>query len=486
MASVRTLFKSIVNLPESPTLLQGDGDSIENDLVLSNGVNQLVLAVTLEEYTQILSALLNGAITTYPDNYNEIFYHLIKAGKVEFCEAMLYCLTNDADVINQIRNIIQEYLDSNTVIDQDVSRSGLAAAGDPNCDLDTIWGRVGKLTDFINQVNVDFFENIALLDNLSDKYEAIIDIIPVLGDAVEAVVNFATESFVILKDSYNASWNDGLRDYIACELFCMAVNNPSCTITIQDILDWLSERYNVVRQIDLPLASLSVRQSTITLTNLLVNIGGSVYSGDDLVYVCWIVQLSAIALGDQFFNINSAGTYYAEMLDSVPSPGWQSECDTCAEWELILEGTNAFGDIVVTRGAETSTEIVTEDFRSSGANQSAREEIYTLEITNTTTITEILVEHSYVKGNVASGIEGSAAKFIHDGTSYLIRQNFDDLPAGDSSGILSWGGTITAPLTLQFRLRSSLEQYANPVFGGSAATQKVTLRGTGDFPITTT
>lgn len=461
-------------------------DTVQNDLILSSGVNSLVLSVTEQQYTKLLSAALNGVMTTYPDDFIEVIYPLFKAGKVTFCAAMLECLQNDADVINAIRNIVQEYLDSNTEITQDVSRSGLTAAGDSGCDFDTVWGRVSKLVDFINQVNVDFFENIALLDNLSDKYEAIIDIIPVLGDAVEAVVNFATESFVVLLDSYNASWNDSLRDSIACDLFCIALENPTCSLSIQDVLDYLTERYDAVRQIDLPLASLTVQQSTITLTNFLVNIGGAVYSGDDMVYICWIVQLAAVAVGDQFFNINSAGTYYAESLDSVPSHGWASECDPCTTWELVLDASNDFGDIVMLRGSRSGGELVTEDFRSSGANQSARELIAELTITNATTITEAIVAHTYVKGDVLSGAEGSAAKQIYDSSNTLIRVNFNSLPAGDSSGNLVWGDSSAAPTTLSFRFRSSLTTYAGNAFSGSAALQTITLRGTGDPPVTTT
>lgn len=346
MATVRTLFKEIVDLPELPPLDQGDGDSLSNDLVLSLEVNNLLLQVTQDQYVAILSALFNGAMTTYPDNYNNVIYPVIKAAKVEFCAAMLDCLLNDPDVRDQIFNMVNEAITSTTVVTPDGTKAGYEAIAASGCDLDTLWGQTGKLVDYINQVNVDWLENLNLISELSDKIEAILDIMPVLGDAVEAVVNFFSEVGNSLLASYNASWNDNLRDAIVCDLFCLAQDSPTCTLTIQDILDYLLDRYNISAGSAGLLDVLSMLTSFSKMGLVVAQGAGGVYSGDDMVYIAFIVQMVAVATGDRFFNVNNAGGYYAEMRDSIPSSGWESECPVCAPpvWDVTLDFTvSAYG-----------------------------------------------------------------------------------------------------------------------------------------------
>lgn len=197
------------------------------------------------------------------------------------------------------------------------------------CDPDIVWGRMGKLVDYMHQKNIDLFEELALLTQLSDKVETIIDIFPILGDAIESAVNFITETGESLLGSYQASYNDNLRDKIVCDLFCIALDNEECKLTLGDVQQYILEEYNLasidVLDLDVPsfLAVFSRLGSSIAQG------GGLVYIGDAVVYCAFLLQIVSVITQGHFFGVGKEADYYIEMMDSVPSGGWEFECDEC-------------------------------------------------------------------------------------------------------------------------------------------------------------
>lgn len=336
-------YKSVVEVANLPPLLDGDGDSLDNDIVLYDEPQALVLIVTAQEYTNLLSVALNGAYTTFPDDYIAVIYPLIKAGKLSFCSQMLECLLNDPDVIAAVGNIAVSAVGSaGTPVTSNQENLSTPIVPDQvgECDLDVLWGYVTKMVDYIHQVNLDFLENLALLSELSDKVEAWIDAIPVFGAFVNVVVNTVTEVGDDLLASYEASWNDPLRDEIACELFCIA-QAEGCTLSLLNIVEFILERYNLseIGVGELP-QTFELVQVLSYLGLVVAQGGGAVYSGDDMVYIMWLLQLAAVAVAEEFFSIETAAEYYIEALDSVPSGGWAAECDPCEnDWEFTFDFT---------------------------------------------------------------------------------------------------------------------------------------------------
>lgn len=68
------------------------GDTPSNDLQLVDTEQQLVLSVTAQQYSDLLSAALNGANRHFPENYLNVIYPLIKAGKMDVCEVVNSCV----------------------------------------------------------------------------------------------------------------------------------------------------------------------------------------------------------------------------------------------------------------------------------------------------------------------------------------------------------------------------------------------------------
>jgi len=481
--SLRLLYESIVEQALTSDLTMGDGDSIENDLFLTPETNNLLLAVTEEQWTRLFSAALNGAYETYPQDYNEVLYPLIKAAKVTFCEAMIECLTNNEAVRNLVGQIAVDAVNAETDITEANTHSGARMLGGNGCDLDTVWGQMGKLVDYMNQVNLDFFENLNLLSTASDRVEAWLDIIPVLGDFAEAVVNGVTETGAALLSSYEASYNDSLRDEIVCDLFCLAIEQDGCTLTIQQVLEYLLERYNLNSG---SLGALSALQMITTFNRLIAVIaqgGGLAYSGDDMVYISFIVQLAAVSIGEKFFQISSTGAYYNEMHDSVPSVGWETECFDCTlpTWSHTWDFSEGLGDWSIIQGVK-NTYIDPEDVHSSGANQSTRSIAVIITIPEDTTVTGAIMEYSYTLGGFAGAAGGSVAKAFHDGSSYRHRQNFNAAVNTDGLENWVWEGEIVNPPSWQFIVRSSLYPYATSTWSGSCQVRSITLNGIGTNP----
>lgn len=271
------------------------------------------------------------------------------------CDILLDCINTTPEIQAKIKEVSgQNPIVAERPIDPTTSSQGAYVTPEypavTGCDKDKLWGAVTKMVDFINQTNEDFLENLSLFSELSDKLEAWVDAIPVAGAVANIVVNTITEVGDDLLASYNASWNDTLRDKIACDLFCIAQQN-SCALKLEHISQYVLDRYNLVSQAgQLPqganLAILIAKIATVIAQG-----GGLVYSGDDLVYVMFLLQMQAVAIADKYFYIESSAAYYQEALDSVPSQGWSSECDDCGISNCVYNSlTQPVAGLIVEEG----------------------------------------------------------------------------------------------------------------------------------------
>lgn len=306
-----------------------DAALFNNQVLPESGSTFLVLEASQASYNDLLSSAFNGAESSYPNNFMDVIWPLWKASEVELCNAIYQCMLDNGDI--QALLAASSGQGSSATPDQlAVSRPAITQPliSADTCDPDSAWGQASKLVDYIHTTTEDFLQNIALIDTVSDRWEAIIDIVPVLGDAVEATLNFVTETFEALLESYQASYNDSLRDELACQFFCKVMDNCG-SLSLLDMMDVLLARYNLSTQTIWEIDSITTQVALSRAALIIASVGGLAYSGDDLVFIFWLFQLSAVAAGDHAFGMNGVREYYKEMLDSVPSSGWQSECDTC-------------------------------------------------------------------------------------------------------------------------------------------------------------
>lgn len=280
-------------------------------------------------------------VAMWPDATDEGYYairqmqQLLSEDECMDCEAILNCIENDDSVRDAIINIIGNTTKKHEVeITEETSNSGTDAIPvEPTpqgCDNDKTWGYVVALTGYIDAVTSDFYQNLAVISEVANRVEAWVDAVPVFGPIVNAVTDTFTEIGDNLNTSYNASQNVNLMEKINCDLFCIAVNN-GCRLSIQDVIDYLLSQYNLSTATT-PMEALQMSASLSRLALVIAQGGGAAYSGDDLVYISWLIQLGAVSIADRYDVITSVAKYYDQARQGNPDGDWAIACDDCVEW----------------------------------------------------------------------------------------------------------------------------------------------------------
>lgn len=327
MVDALTYYKSqLLNTSEVPTLNQGDGDSLYNDIVLDAGENNLVLKVTEQQYVELLSAALNGVYVTYPDNWLEVLYPLIKAGKLSFCDEVLSCIqTNEAiqQAIAMYSNTYYPPIDAGEV--QSILDSDFVQ-GQPDCDNDKLFGMTTGLTDLLNQLSEDLLELLvnapAAIGRLGDLIEAI----PGVGELpFDDMLQFAEKLAVQVNNAYQAAYDTQIRDDFRCGLFCIA--EPTCSLTIEQARDFFKDQI---------VASVSDTNFENVVNDILANN----WLGEQSIYVMHWLILDTIIFGGEFLGIdhNRILTQVAALFND-PDSDWNILCD-CQEWEYTFDFVN--------------------------------------------------------------------------------------------------------------------------------------------------
>lgn len=215
-------------------LTDGNGDSLSNDIVLSNTTNELVLEVTMQQYTDLLSAAYNGAQQAFPDRYLEVLYPLIKAGKLSFCDEVANCIDGNTTVQLSITNILNNNgsvnpnsIDPNTTTGNDrlPNASTESVSNDPpSCDRDALWSGIREMVERVDQNGRDILEDLAVLNDKVEQLAEVIDLVPLLGDTIKDIADFFTATVPDLLNAYNAASSPTFLDNVACDLFEMVCN----------------------------------------------------------------------------------------------------------------------------------------------------------------------------------------------------------------------------------------------------------------------
>ena len=321
--------RKLLNTAVTPPLDRGDGDSLENDIVLSSDDNHLLLTVTSYEYMRMLSALLNGAYTTYPNDYLNVIYPLIKAGKVEFCEAVISCIESDSDVQTAINNAVKyEYYDINqperiSILESDL----LSGQGQVSCDLDNLFGASTQLVDLLNTISSDVLELFETAFATPSRIGDVIEAIPVIGelpfdDALQLLEKLSQQ----VKSAYDAAYDSQLRDDFRCDIFCIAQGN-SCQMTIEDVRNYFKDQISV---------DVSDVVSFATLINDII---ANNWVGLQSVYMMHWFILDAVVFGTEVLGID-----VNRIIDQIsifyndPDSDHTILCDPCSNtWESTFD-----------------------------------------------------------------------------------------------------------------------------------------------------
>lgn len=350
MAKFLTRFNAIVELEESPSLDQGEGDSLENDLILLPEENNLVLTVTEDQYIRLLSAAMNGAQVTYPDDYLNVIYPLIKAGKLDFCQTMADCITDPnspayAALQAMLNEAIAEALRDAA---QSQSNTNLAAGTNPECDYDTLFGQCLQLVEYLNGVNEDAFQKFEAQTNVLDFAADVIgDVTGVDEVSMDAILAWAAFLQEGIYENYEAQITQAYLEERACEIFCLAIEN-GCVINPDTLWTVWADRLSAT----VTIGSLLSEALTFLVTGTWI--------GEEIADVMFFSQLAFRSLFGRFIGL---AAYYDLLIrlrvySNDPNPDWAVLCEDCEPFCVTYDFTiddAGFEPAIINTGSSPAT-----------------------------------------------------------------------------------------------------------------------------------
>lgn len=325
---------------------------------------------------------------------------------------------------------------------------------DDVCDLDKLWSGCLYLSEYLDQLITDFFEQIAELTEAAKIVAKASGAIPVLGDYIQSALEFALALQEKVAVTYTGEQSEEVIQDIACDFFCRAQIN--CGLSVDDVIDVISTRLGEIS----PAEFGSVIEVMITGT----------FEGVQIVEVAYLLALSAIKFGQQFGDALGVRPISDIMRigASDPADAWMVICDTCVfEWECASPLDIAWEDWTLPDFSGAQTTIVDDDLVGA-ENTSLDANFLNAEYTVDADVTKVEFDIGWID---AGG--GNAAIIYQDNVNVA-----SIVPTGTGEATVTWEGTASGSHT--WRLLIGIN-------GGTEATRYTVCHaarfsGTGDSP----
>jgi len=342
MVRALTYYKrKLIETELDPKLTLADpDDDLNNDISLLDTAQSLVLTVTASQYQQLLSSAINGAYQTYPLDYNNVIYPLIKAGKTLLCDEIQACIENTPELQEQIAGIAINPVTAPTDQPFNGTIAGTNVVSDADtsvCNQDNFFGAMTGLVDLMNNLAEDIIEFLASSTNEAGRIGDVIEAIPVVGELpVDDILQLSESLMDDMEQNYQAYYTLALRDDYRCGLFC--IGESTCDLTFQQIYDFfvseLGQSVPTTNVIDFitwfttnPLTQEFLVHGWHVFLAGILNFGGSVIGIDD----------------KQLVRMVSA-------LYNDPDPDWSTLCSCVQTYYLEADLTTGTHGTYVTSG----------------------------------------------------------------------------------------------------------------------------------------
>ncbi len=318
-----------------------DSRTINDELGLTIESQFLVLEVTRDQFQKLFAAAMTGSDLVYPDESHDVLWPLWKAATLgTFCDAVAGCINNSEATQLAISNYFSNHDaggytgNADTPISTDLAEADMLPV-EFECDRDHAFATSRAIVEAIHSATQEVMQAIDILTSPLEQAEQILDEIPLIS-----LIGLALETVTWIKDVifdlYEAAWSDSARDDIACEIFCVIVNDePNCSISFAEVKtiyqNWAgfddppSETANAVAWFEwLYGLSLSVDVGTVKAGGLL-----------GLLSMWFGAKFGAFDVGSR-----SLDTVIALAADET-SNDWQILCEDCPEpgWHMVADLT---------------------------------------------------------------------------------------------------------------------------------------------------
>lgn len=202
---------------------------------------RFVVEMNLNEFTKVLSALMNGADLSYPEQAHDVVWMFLRQVEcpVSICDEIIECLQPLFDALSDQIEIVQTGVDA---IQQTLEENA-ARPPEPIVEpaADAICAGATAVVEYMHNENMAIYAaaEAGFVDQLFEFIPVIIEAIPVLGqlpfDEMFEIVNAYFENQV---EDYEADYNAVKNDLI-CDLKCFVEALHGDTFTFEVWGEWL-------------------------------------------------------------------------------------------------------------------------------------------------------------------------------------------------------------------------------------------------------
>jgi len=310
--------------------------------VISGPDNLIILRVSLEEWTRLVSSVFTGADICYPEISDTVRWSLLRAVEcpVSLCDLIAECIATSPAVAQAIADLIaenetvQNALSNFVINDEDITNNitnivdgltsaQLAGAITSDCNNNVLAGQVITIVQRMHDYNLDALQIIEVGTNDEERIAAILEGIPVMGelpfgDILEAVQKLL-EDFT---ENYSAAVTEEWKTSVEEDLYCLAKQKPGCALDYADLFNYFQARVG---------SNLTVESLIENVVTFLIN---GDFSTDDLVASgMFALQLAFVRVGKEFFGLDLP-KFTSLVRDAGTSTEWE-EWDDCAETDCI-------------------------------------------------------------------------------------------------------------------------------------------------------
>lgn len=461
-------------------------------ILLSEGLNTVLIRFTPEQYKWLLSSAITGAYIIYPENPLNAVFPLLECVDMPInnCAEVANCIESNPATREALSEWFRDsqYNESLQRALEGLSSGGTGYNGSTTCDDDALFGSITAVFDELNQSAIDWLEILdassQLIELLSEWGEELVALSIasggtwVIATSIIAVIANVIEQFILdLYQNYQASYSTELRDELRCEFFCYAQAND-CTYTALDILTWIEPQVAFTAEDLLGLVSwffgLTIDISRVTVLRMW-------YFELKLYQFAITNTLASLFVGQPARDAMVRLTKVSQASD--PDPDWSIICDECVTtWTHTFDFTANNGGWIVDSAGFGGTYVAGQywqhvDIVVSGGR---RRVVRIKRDFASTVITGFTVNHNWTKGNNTSSL-ANGLRFYVGGllvTPNYIR-NFGQLASTETSYTVDGLNITTTQVALD---HTSCVVAVGVAWSGIARVVSVTLRGEGINP----
>lgn len=293
----------------------------------------VVHQISLAEFTKLYSAIIKGAILSYPNEYEQVAWIFLRAFEmpVDLCQLIADCI-NDPDSPSRqaVRDLVTTDPDINNYFQQisSVPVVGSEQLGQnlfkPDaCELNFVFNMNSQMVTLLNSLSRDLFQAIEVGTNSLERASLVIGAIPGLGILpFDEILKFGDELVENIFEDYDGAYDEGMYDDLRCGLFC--ATRDSCTMTIEDVLNYYLDKLGE----SIPTNPIDTLQA---IAQFLLT--GDI-PGETTVYAMHLLVIACMRAGQELFGIDFAQlAIRIQAAGDEPNNDWILLCEECRACE---------------------------------------------------------------------------------------------------------------------------------------------------------